>query len=281
MVAIVGVPGSGKSSTAKAVCARLKARGVPAANVPMDGFHYYRWAFGVRRELFALLPALLGGEQREQTRVDGEALSTLAGGQLSGWNGQSSSATIVSPHRRQLDQMPDPELAHARRGAEWTFDARAYHACLAQIKATGGGRQRGGGRQVEELRGVLSLTAVVSPKRRSAASQPGAIPPVHRWLAAHQPAIAAHAALQARRRRLHSIMVWATRCLGTSEWGGTTGWCCRRATTCCWWVPCVQRLLPRAAAPPNGRYAAQWMLHAVTTLCTGRHSKACCALPTP
>lgn len=33
--------------------------------------------------------------------------------------------------------MPDPALAHARRGAEWTFDARAYHACLAQIKATG------------------------------------------------------------------------------------------------------------------------------------------------
>ncbi|KAI7841354.1 hypothetical protein COHA_004972 [Chlorella ohadii] len=80
LVAIIGVPGSGKSSTAKAVCARLNARGVPAANVPMDGFHYYR---------------------------------------------------------RQLDQMPDPELAHARRGAEWTFDARAYHACLQQIKATG------------------------------------------------------------------------------------------------------------------------------------------------
>lgn len=33
--------------------------------------------------------------------------------------------------------MPDPQLAHARRGAEWTFDARAYVACLSAIKATG------------------------------------------------------------------------------------------------------------------------------------------------
>lgn len=40
--------------------------------------------------------------------------------------------------RRQLDGMPDPALAHARRGAEWTFDARAYCDCLAAIKATGG-----------------------------------------------------------------------------------------------------------------------------------------------
>lgn len=47
---IVGVPGSGKSSTAKAVCARLNARGVPAANVPMDGFHYYRSAVGQSRD---------------------------------------------------------------------------------------------------------------------------------------------------------------------------------------------------------------------------------------
>ncbi|KAL4429348.1 hypothetical protein ABPG77_005122 [Micractinium sp. CCAP 211/92] len=41
--------------------------------------------------------------------------------------------------RRQLDQMPDPQLAHARRGAEWTFDARAYHDCLATIKREGRG----------------------------------------------------------------------------------------------------------------------------------------------
>ncbi|PSC71182.1 uridine kinase [Micractinium conductrix] len=42
-------------------------------------------------------------------------------------------------YRAQLDAMPDPPLAHARRGAEWTFDARSYHACLAGIKATGDG----------------------------------------------------------------------------------------------------------------------------------------------
>lgn len=39
---VAGVPGSGKSSLAKAVCARLNAAGIPAANVGMDGFHYAR-----------------------------------------------------------------------------------------------------------------------------------------------------------------------------------------------------------------------------------------------
>ncbi|EFN54119.1 hypothetical protein CHLNCDRAFT_135485 [Chlorella variabilis] len=82
MVGVAGVPGSGKSSLAKAVVELLNQRGTPAVNVPMDGFHFFR---------------------------------------------------------RQLDQMPDPQLAHARRGAEWTFDARAYHACLADIKHTGQG----------------------------------------------------------------------------------------------------------------------------------------------
>lgn len=42
IVGIAGVPGSGKSSLAAAVCERLNAAGVAAANVPMDGFHYYR-----------------------------------------------------------------------------------------------------------------------------------------------------------------------------------------------------------------------------------------------
>lgn len=42
LVGVAGVPGSGKSSLAKAVCQRLNDRGIPAVNVPMDGFHYYR-----------------------------------------------------------------------------------------------------------------------------------------------------------------------------------------------------------------------------------------------
>ena len=66
-------------------------------------------------------------------------------------------AALLASNRRQLDQMPDPELAHARRGAEWTFDARAYHACLAQIKATGG--RAAGGHMAAALKGCTKFAA--------------------------------------------------------------------------------------------------------------------------
>lgn len=80
LVGVAGVPGSGKSSLAREVVARLNKRGTLAVNVPMDGFHYFK---------------------------------------------------------HQLDTMPDPRVAHARRGAEWTFDASAFVTCLRQLK-TGG-----------------------------------------------------------------------------------------------------------------------------------------------
>lgn len=70
--------------------------------------------------------------------------------------------------RRQLDQMPDPQLAHARRGAEWTFDARAYHACLADIKHTG---------WAPALCGVaLGLPKAAARQRRHHSSPAGALP---------------------------------------------------------------------------------------------------------
>lgn len=43
--------------------------------------------------------------------------------------------------RAQLDGMPDPTLAHARRGAPWTFDAEAYVAALAELRTGGLGSQ--------------------------------------------------------------------------------------------------------------------------------------------
>ena len=43
--------------------------------------------------------------------------------------------------RRELDQMPNPAEAHARRGAHWTFDAAAYVTCLKNIKTSGGSEQ--------------------------------------------------------------------------------------------------------------------------------------------
>jgi pantothenate kinase len=37
-------------------------------------------------------------------------------------------------YKRELDQMPDPAEAYARRGAHWTFDAAAFVDCLQKIK---------------------------------------------------------------------------------------------------------------------------------------------------
>ncbi|KAK8037744.1 Bcyfh7 [Apiospora marii] len=80
LIAIAGIPGSGKTTLSQIVADRLNARhatlhpelveSVPvAAFVPMDGYHLTR---------------------------------------------------------AQLSSMPDPEQAHARRGAEFTFDGPAY-----------------------------------------------------------------------------------------------------------------------------------------------------------
>eukprot|EP00457_Paulinella_chromatophora_P007921 gb/GEZN01007947.1/.p1 GENE.gb/GEZN01007947.1/~~gb/GEZN01007947.1/.p1 ORF type:complete len:433 (+),score=63.19 gb/GEZN01007947.1/:84-1301(+) len=40
--------------------------------------------------------------------------------------------------RKQLDQMPDPALAHKRRGAEWTFDAEGFGALLKTLRVQPG-----------------------------------------------------------------------------------------------------------------------------------------------
>ncbi|KAL4458654.1 hypothetical protein ABPG75_013519 [Micractinium tetrahymenae] len=74
--------------------------------------------------------------------VPGSGKSSLVQAVCARLNARGTPAVVVPMDgfhffRRQLDQMPDPELAHARRGAEWTFDARAYHACLASIKREG------------------------------------------------------------------------------------------------------------------------------------------------
>ena len=39
--------------------------------------------------------------------------------------------------RAHLNAMPDPEEAHARRGAPWTFDAQRFVAAIQQIRASG------------------------------------------------------------------------------------------------------------------------------------------------
>jgi pantothenate kinase len=37
-------------------------------------------------------------------------------------------------YKRELDQMPNPAEAYARRGAHWTFDAMAFVRCLKEVK---------------------------------------------------------------------------------------------------------------------------------------------------
>lgn len=130
IVGVAGVPGSGKTSLARAVVERLNRRGTPAVNVPMVGARLAPCCC-------ALLP-----------RRACQALASLAGPQramgvvLQAYPACRCHVVRVQDgfhyFRAQLDAMPDPQLAHARRGAEWTFDARAYHACLQRIKEAGG-----------------------------------------------------------------------------------------------------------------------------------------------
>ena len=41
-------------------------------------------------------------------------------------------------YRRQLDAMPDPALAHAKRGAHWTFDPARFVHHLQRLRQGGG-----------------------------------------------------------------------------------------------------------------------------------------------
>lgn len=80
--------------------------------------------------------------------MPGSGKTTLAGrlaGALERKAGRPLSAAVPMDGfhftRAELDGMPDPALAHARRGAPWTFDAESYVAALARLK-TGGLRRQ-------------------------------------------------------------------------------------------------------------------------------------------
>ncbi|CAG8949166.1 hypothetical protein HYFRA_00004788 [Hymenoscyphus fraxineus] len=87
LIAISGIPGSGKTTLATAVAARINSRNAalfgktamppPAAFIPMDGYHF---------------------------------------------------------SRKELDAMPDPKLAHDRRGAAFTFDGKAFLSLVKTIR---------------------------------------------------------------------------------------------------------------------------------------------------
>ncbi|KAF8059450.1 uridine kinase [Scenedesmus sp. PABB004] len=78
----------------------------------------------------------------------GSGKSTLARAVAAAVNAQAAGAGLgrgaaVAPMdgfhltRAQLDAMPDPQAAHARRGAPWTFDGEAFVSALAALRRSG------------------------------------------------------------------------------------------------------------------------------------------------
>eukprot|EP00958_Prasinococcus_capsulatus_P016941 scaffold1900_cov389-Prasinococcus_capsulatus_cf.AAC.17 len=122
-IGICGAPGSGKSTIAAEVCSRLNARlGWEAALVvPMDGFHYYR------RELDRMEDPAAAHRRwvdRMAKRCE-ELLRVRAAAPDGGCAGTAVVLVmLVVPHRR---------------GAPWTFNARAFVDRVASLRRAGEG----------------------------------------------------------------------------------------------------------------------------------------------
>lgn len=110
LVGIAGLPASGKTTLAARVVHHTNARLAhppPAAFIPVDA------------------------------GIDGPGMVMAAWGRLEGLVG--AEAVLVGLDgwhltRAQLDAMPDPAEARARRGAHWTFDARGYAAFVRELR---------------------------------------------------------------------------------------------------------------------------------------------------
>jgi len=164
LIGIAGVPGSGKSTMAAAICSLLNSERFLGNDqclvVPMDGdcLGYSCQRTSVLCEMVdSLEPIARAG--RQQKRDFGIAVAK----QLA-----SASHSITRPahkyaggccsdrypvltagyhyYRAELDAgvAGDPAQAHARRGAHWTFDAPAFVACVRSLKEAGGGHAASG-----------------------------------------------------------------------------------------------------------------------------------------
>jgi hypothetical protein len=143
MVAIAGVPGSGKSTAAAEVSRRLNERREGTAQpdgctapcaiaVPMDGEHDCRTIQAWRRSSL------------QRMRCDGHLLMVYSLGPCHQHPRSRSKPDCWPTHcdpcgpgfhyyRRELDAMPDAESLHARRGSHWTFNAHAFVAAMHRV----------------------------------------------------------------------------------------------------------------------------------------------------
>ncbi|GBF88037.1 uridine kinase [Raphidocelis subcapitata] len=126
IVGIAGAPGSGKSTLAALLRDRInRIAGGGSSSSASSGSSSRGVAAGGGRG------AALGG--------------VSAGGSGRAAAGEAPVAVVVPMdgfhlYKRQLDAMPDPEEAYARRGAHWTFDADAFVACVRRIRESGAAR---------------------------------------------------------------------------------------------------------------------------------------------
>lgn len=114
---IAGVPGSGKSTTAREVCAKINTmrprldKHHVAVVVGMDGKQRHACCWYTQMHLH-----------------DALCLPFYC-----------SCLFHAGYHytRQQLDQFADPDEAHARRGAYWTFDGAAFVEKMHELRVKG------------------------------------------------------------------------------------------------------------------------------------------------
>jgi len=107
LVGIAGAPGSGKSTLAQLLCSRVNA--------------------------------LLDETASNNANTSASSSASPSSPQAAA----AAAAAAVVPmdgfhyYKRQLDAMPNPSEAYARRGAHWTFDAAAFVDCVRRIRQEG------------------------------------------------------------------------------------------------------------------------------------------------
>jgi pantothenate kinase len=116
LVAIAGIPGSGKTTLAKALANALEDLGNDAITTEADLNNSGAFASGS-----------VPNDSMPQRPMASASLGSVFVLSMDGYHHT----------RAELDAMKDPVEAHRRRGAHWTFDANKFLSDLKTLKATG------------------------------------------------------------------------------------------------------------------------------------------------